>query len=56
MTGEDKMDGLSLCLQSSAVEQVLDIEMDILSLEIAEVVFPCLPHDLWSTLQLWKCR
>jgi len=33
-------------LQSSAVEQVLDILMDILSWEIAEVVFPCLPRGL----------
>ena len=36
----------SLSLQSSAVEQVLDIIMDILSWEIAEVVSPCLPRDL----------
>jgi len=35
-----------ISLQSSAVEQVLDILMDILSLEIAEVVFPCLPRGL----------
>jgi len=33
---------LSLSLQSSAVEQVLDI----LSWEIAEVVSPCLPRSL----------
>ena len=33
-----------LSLQSSAVEQVLDILMDILSWDIAEVVFPCLPR------------
>ena len=33
---------LSLSLQSSAVEQVQDILMDILSWEIAEVVSPCL--------------
>ena len=33
-------------LQSSAVEQVLDILMDILSWEIAEVVSPCLPRGL----------
>jgi len=33
-------------LQSSAVEQVLDILLDILSWEIAEVVSPCLPHGL----------
>jgi len=39
---------LSLSLQSSAVEQVLDILMDILSWEIANVVFPCLPRGLWS--------
>jgi len=38
----------SLSLQSSAVEQVLDILMDILSWEIAEVVSPCLPRGLWS--------
>ena len=37
---------LSLSLQSSAVEQVLDILMDILSWEIAEVVSPCLPGGL----------
>jgi len=38
----------SLSLQSSAVEQVLDIlmDMDILSWEIAEVVSPCLPCGL----------
>ena len=35
-----------LSLQSSAVEQVLDILMDILSWEIAEVVSPCLPRSL----------
>jgi len=35
-----------LSLQSSAVEQVLDILMDILSWEIAEVVSPCLPRGL----------
>jgi len=29
-------------------EQVLDILMDILSWEIAEVVSPCLPRGLWS--------
>jgi len=34
--------------QSSAVEQVLDILMDILSWEIAKVVSPCLPRGLWS--------
>jgi len=34
---------LHLSLQSSAVEQVLDILMDILSWEIARVVSPCLP-------------
>ena len=34
---------LSVSLQSSAVEQVLDILMDILSWEIAKVVSPCLP-------------
>jgi len=39
---------LFLSLQSSAVEQVLDILMDILYLEIAEVVSPCLPRGLWS--------
>jgi len=33
-------------LQSSAVEQVLDILTDILSCEIAEVVSPCLPRGL----------
>ena len=38
---------LSLSFQSSVVEQVLDILMDILSWEIAEVVSPCLPHGLW---------
>jgi len=40
---------VSLSLQSSAVEQVLDILMDImdiLSWEIAEVVSPCLPRGL----------
>ena len=37
---------VSLSLQSSAVEQVLDILMDILSWEIAEVVSPCLSHGL----------
>jgi len=37
---------LCLSLQSSAVEQVLDILMDILSWEIAEVVSPCLPRGL----------
>jgi len=37
---------LFLSLQSSAVEQVLDIPMDILSWEIAEVVSPCLPRGL----------
>jgi len=36
----------SLSLQSSAVEQVLDILMDILSWEIADVVSPCLPRSL----------
>ena len=36
----------SLSLQSSALEQVLDILMDILSWEIAEVVSPCLPRSL----------
>jgi len=35
-----------LSLQSSAVEQVLDILMDIVSWEIAEVVSPCLPRSL----------
>ena len=39
---------LSLSLQSSAVEQVLDTLMDILSWEIAKVVSPCLPCGLWS--------
>ena len=46
---------LSLFLQFSAVEQVLDILVDILyilvdilSWEIAEVVSPCLPRSLWS--------
>jgi len=38
----------SLSLQSSAAEQVLDILMDNLSWEIAEVVSPCLPRSLWS--------
>ena len=38
----------SLFLQSSAVEQVLDIRMDIMSSEIADVVSPCLPRGLWS--------
>jgi len=42
---EEKV-SLSLSLQSSAVEQVLDILMDILSWEIAEVVSPCLPRGL----------
>jgi len=37
---------LSLSLQSSAVEQVLGILMDILSWEIAEVVSPCLSRGL----------
>ena len=37
---------LSLSLQSSAVEQVLGILMDILSWEIADVVSPCLPRGL----------
>ena len=36
----------SLSLQSSAVEQVLDILVDILFWEIAEVVSPCLPRGL----------
>ena len=36
-----------LSLQSSAVEQVLDILMDILSWEIVEVVSSCLPRGLW---------
>jgi len=36
----------SLSLQCSAVEQVLDILMDILSWEIAEVVSPCIPRGL----------
>ena len=40
----------SLSLQSSAVEQVLDILMDILSWEIAEMVSPCLPCSLWSEI------
>jgi len=40
----DLLAGLSL--QSSAVEQVLDILMDILSWEIAEVLSPCLPRGL----------
>ena len=35
-----------LSLQCSAVEQVLDILMDILSWEVAEVVSPCLPRGL----------
>ena len=35
-----------LSLQSSAVEQVLDILMDILSWEIAKVVSPYLPRGL----------
>jgi len=40
---------LSVSLQSSAIEQVLDIHiMNILSWEIAEVVSPCLPRGLWS--------
>ena len=38
--------GSLLSLQSSAVEQVLDILMDILSWETAEVVSPCLPRGL----------
>jgi len=37
---------LSFSLQSSAVEQFLDILMDILSREIAELVSPCLPRGL----------
>ena len=37
-----------LSLQYSAVEQVRDILMDILSWEIAGVVSPCLPCGLWS--------
>jgi len=37
---------ISVSLQSSAVEQVLDILMDILSWDIAEVVSPCLPRGL----------
>jgi len=37
---------ISLSLQSSAVEQVLDILMDVLSWEIAKVVSPCLPRGL----------
>jgi len=38
------------CISSlqSAVEQVLDILMDILSWEIAKVVSPCFPRGLWS--------
>ena len=39
---------LSLSLQSSAVEQILDILTNILSWEIAEVVSPYLPRGLWS--------
>jgi len=39
---------ISLSLQSSAIEQVLDILMDILSWEIAKVVSPCLTCSLWS--------
>jgi len=35
-----------LSLQSPAVEQVLDILMEILSWEIAEVVSLCLPRGL----------
>jgi len=46
----------SLSLQSSAVEQVLDILMDILmdilSREIAEVVSPCPPRGLWSHIAI----
>jgi len=38
--------GVFLSLQSSAIEQVLDILMDILSWEIAEVVSSCLPRGL----------
>jgi len=41
---------LSLSLQCSAIEQVLDILTDILSWEIAEVVSPCLPRSLWSEI------
>jgi len=44
----DIMRLFSLFLQSSAVEQVLDILMDILSWETAKVVSPCLPRSLWS--------
>jgi len=39
---------LFLSLQSFAVEQVLDILMDILPWEIAVVVSPCFPRGLWS--------
>ena len=41
-----RLRSLSLSLESSAVEQVLDILMDVLSWEIAEVVSPCLPRGL----------
>ena len=41
---------LSLSLQCSAIEQVLDILTDILSWEIAEVVSPCLPRGLLSEI------
>jgi len=41
---------LYLCLQSSAVEQVLYILMDILSWEMAEVVSPCLSRGLSSKI------
>jgi len=45
-----RLRSLSLSLESSAVEQVLDILMDVLSWEIAEVVSPCLPRGLWSLI------
>ena len=37
---------LSFSLQTSAVQQVLDILMDIMSWKIAKVVSPCLPRGL----------
>jgi len=47
-THQSCCDWCGLSLQSSAPEQVLDILLDILSWEIAEVVSPCTPHGLWS--------
>jgi len=44
----EKLLNNSLSLQSSAGQQVLDIQMDILCWEIAQVAYPCLPRGLWS--------